>query len=127
MLPKVDLPHQAHSTVVVSSAGALFCGAALSGLLYWNRITDPLRLVVLERKFYFDEVYEFFVRNIQGTFAALLDFIDRWVVDFLVFRGSVALIRGAGVGLRHMQTGNVQTYAFLFGLGAVFLIWWLVL
>jgi hypothetical protein len=54
----------------------------------------------------------------------LLNFIDQWVLDIAVFRGTAALLRGIGDGFRHLQTGNVQVYAYLFGAGAVFIIWW---
>jgi NADH-quinone oxidoreductase subunit L len=102
-------------------------GASIAVLLYGGRVSEPLTARVLEpirRKFYFDEAYEFIVRNLQGTFAALLSFLDRWVLEFAVFRGISSFLRGFGTSLRQLQAGNVQIYAFLFGVGLVFLIWW---
>jgi len=47
----------------------------------------------------------------------VFDFVDRWLVDWFC----IGLVRGGtdftGRALRLMQTGNLQTYAFLFVLG----------
>lgn len=127
LLPAVQLPEAGHTTVFATSMVMLGLGFTLAALIYWNRVSDPLSaniLAPIRRKFYFDELYDYLVRNIQGTFAMLLSFIDQWVIDIMLFRGSAALLRGLGDGLRRLQTGSVQIYAFLFGAGAVLLIWW---
>ena len=60
----------------------------------------------------------------QGLLARLSAFVDRWIIDGVLVRGA----SGAtwGVGLRccgFFQVGNLQAYAFLFGLGVVGLIY----
>jgi NADH-quinone oxidoreductase subunit L len=126
LLPSMDVS-TGGQTVFVTSMVMLGLGFTLAALIYWNRVSEPLRANILtpvRNKFYFDELYDYLVRNIQGTFALLMSFIDQWVIEILLFRGSAALMRGLGDGLRRLQTGSVQVYAFLFGVGAVFLIWW---
>ena len=126
LLPKMQLPEHGH-VVMVCSIIALATGSSAALFIYWNRASEPLTLRILipiREKFYFDDIYNYLVRNIQGTFAMFLNFIDQWVLDITVFRGAAALLRGVGVGLRRLQTGNVQVYAFLFGAGTVLLIWW---
>jgi len=52
-----------------------------------------------------------------------MDWIDRWLVDW----ACIGLVRGgtdfSGRALRLMQTGNLQTYAFLFALGVAVVLW----
>ena len=92
-------------------------------MLYRNAATDPLPAklgglaTAMKNRFYFDEIYEATFIRAHDFIAAVADFIDRWVVDW----GCLGLIRGGtdftGRALRLMQTGNLQTYAFLFVLG----------
>ncbi|MGA2281292.1 MAG: NADH-quinone oxidoreductase subunit L [Verrucomicrobiota bacterium] len=97
--------------------------------LYRNAATDPLpaRLGVLatamKNRFYFDEIYEATFIRAHDSIAAVMDWIDRWVVEW----GGIGLVRGGtdftGRALRLMQTGNLQTYAFLFALGVAVVLW----
>jgi len=52
-----------------------------------------------------------------------MDVIDRWIVE----GACIGLIRGGtdftGRALRLVQTGNLQTYAFLFVLGVALLLY----
>ena len=77
----------------------------------------------MKNRFYFDEIYEATFIRAHDFIAAVADWIDRWVVDW----GGIGLVRGgtdfSGRALRLMQTGNLQTYAFLFVLGVAVLLW----
>jgi NADH-quinone oxidoreductase subunit L len=91
--------------------------------LYQNTASDPLPAklgglaTAMKNRFYFDELYEATFIRAHDFIAAVADFIDRWVVDW----GGIGLVRGgtdfSGRALRLLQTGNLQTYAFLFVLG----------
>jgi len=91
--------------------------------LYQDAANDPLpaRLgrfaTAMKNRFYFDEIYEATFIRAHDFIAAVMDWIDRWLVDW----GCIGLVRGgtdfSGRALRLMQTGNLQTYAFLFVLG----------
>ena len=98
-------------------------GVGLAWAIYYNRSEDPLHIKVLARKFYFDEFYD---RELVGglqVFANVWAWIDSWILDGLIIRGAAYLSVGAGELLKLFQTGNLQTYAFLFSLGGGLLIY----
>ena len=103
--------------------GFVLAGLALAYVLYWDAERDPLNIRVLANKFYFDEIYEQYVVGFQDYFARVLNWIDGWILDGLIIRGAAYLSVGVGEILRLFQTGSLQMYAFLFGLGGVALIY----
>jgi NADH-quinone oxidoreductase subunit L len=109
-------------------------GAALAGIfvafsLYKNATTDPLPAklgglaTAMKNKFYFDEFYEATFIRAHDFLAAVADWIDRWILEGAI----IGAIRGGtdltGRALRLAQTGNLQTYAFLFVLGVALLLY----
>ena len=112
-----------------SGLAAFAIGLFAAWKLYANTKTDPLpaKLGALSRamanRFYFDEIYEATVIRIHDTIAAVSDWIDRWIVEGFC----IGLVRGGtdltGRALRLVQTGNLQTYAFLFVLGVAVVLW----
>src|SRR5262249_8801470 len=82
---------------------------------------------VLRHKLYFDELYAWLVRWTQELLARASAFVDRWIVDAGAVGGSSRTTWGIGAGLRLIQVGNLQAYAFLFGLGVVALIYFAVI
>ena len=100
-------------------------GIVLAFSLYRNADTDPLPAklgglaTAMKNKFYFDEIYEATFVRAHDLIATVADYIDRWIVEGLC----IGFLRGGtdltGRGLRRFQTGNLQTYAFLFVLGVV--------
>jgi NADH-quinone oxidoreductase subunit L len=105
---------------------ATLAGAIVAIVLYRNRQTDPLNLAPLRQRLYFDEIYSFLIRATQGSLAKLSAFLDRWILDGAAIRGAGATTWGVGSLLRLFQVGNLQAYAFLFGLGIVGLIYFTV-
>jgi NADH-quinone oxidoreductase subunit L len=103
--------------------GAALAGATVAVVLYRNRQTDPIDLAPLRNRFYFDELYRFLISATQGVLARLSAFIDRWILDGAAIRGTSATTWGLGSLLRLLQVGNLQGYAFLFGVGIVGLIY----
>ena len=77
----------------------------------------------MKNKFYFDELYEATFVRAHDFIAAICDWIDRWLVEGFC----IGAIRGGtdltGRVLRLVQTGNLQTYAFLFVLGVAVVLW----
>ena len=77
----------------------------------------------MKNKFYFDDLYAATFVRLHDFFAAVLDFIDRWILE----GAGIGLIRGgtdlSGRVLRLVQTGNLQTYAFLFVLGVALVLY----
>ncbi len=69
-------------------------------------------------KWWFDELNHLLFIVIGGKIAAALWWFDRTIVDGTV-NGVGALTRGAGGGLRQVQTGRVQNYALGIAIGLI--------
>jgi NADH-quinone oxidoreductase subunit L len=80
----------------------------------------------VENKYYFDELYALIIKYVQGTIATLCELFDRWVLQKLGIGGLAGTTSMAGKTLRLLQTGNIQSYAFLFGLGVTVIIYYVV-
>ena len=108
---------------------AVVVGLLAAYALYNNAATDPLPAklgglaTAMKNRFYFDELYEATFIRIHDGLAMVADWIDRWVVEGFC----IGFVRGgtdlSGRALRLMQTGNLQTYAFLFSLGVAVLLY----
>ena len=101
----------------------MLLGAAGAIILYRRRFEDPLSINLLRHKFYFDELYRALINATQGFLARASGFIDRWIIDATVVRGSSGATWSFGALLRLMQVGNLQAYAFIFGLGIIWIIY----
>jgi NADH-quinone oxidoreductase subunit L len=109
--------------------GVALLGIFLAFLLYKNATNDPLPAklgklaVMMKNRFYFDEFYEATFIRAHDFIATVADWIDRWIVE----GACIGFLRGgtdlSGRALRLVQTGNLQTYAFLFVLGVALLLY----
>ena len=106
---------------------ALMLGVGLAIVLYRGRATEPVTLELLRRKLYIDDFYGWLIDWTQELLARVAAFIDRWVIDAGAVGGSSRGTWGIGALLRLIQVGNLQAYAFLFGLGVVALIYFVVM
>lgn len=110
-------------------------GFAVSALIYARAepSDEPVKnalgrlWTVLENKYYFDEAYLWIVRHVQGAIAAGCELFDRWVLQRLGIGGLTGATSLAGKTLRLLQTGSVQAYAFLFGLGLTLVIYYVLM
>ena len=105
---------------------ALIVGVGLAIALYHRCATEPINIELLRRKFYVDEFYGWLICWTQELLARVAAFIDRWVIDAGAVGGSSRGVWGIGAVLRLIQVGNLQAYAFLFGLGVIALIYFAV-
>jgi NADH-quinone oxidoreductase subunit L len=101
---------------VVSSIVAVCLGLAGIAVAWWiyaaRRATAPEAPKLLERKFYFDELYDaIFYRPAVLLAHGLLRFIERPLV-FGSLRELGEGMRELGTATRNLQTGLVRTYAF---------------
>ena len=102
---------------------AVVLGFSLAYAMYRRATSDPLaeHLGFLSRamrkKFYFDEIYDFVIRATHETLARIADFIDRALIEGFAVRGASGMTDVFGRALRLLQTGNLQTYTFLFAAG----------
>lgn len=64
---------------------------------------------ILYNRYYIDDLYNWIVRNIVLGISRLEQAFDAYIVDGLV-NGVAQTINGFGRGLRHVETGRVQSY-----------------
>jgi NADH-quinone oxidoreductase subunit L len=121
-------PHADEGTHIVPilATGAMLLGVIVAFLLYRNREADPSDFALFRRRFFIDELYAWLIGITQELLASVAAFFDRWIVDAGAVRGASGATWGVGALLRLMQVGNLQAYAFLFGLGIVGLIYFTV-
>src|SRR3989440_11285678 len=119
------VPREKEISLIVPALAimALVAGAAIAFLVYRNRDREPLHVDLVRRLFYFDEFYAWLIDRTQERLARIAAFFDHWIIDGGVVRGASGATLGFGSLLRLFQVGNLQAYAFLFGLGIVALIY----
>jgi NADH-quinone oxidoreductase subunit L len=109
---------------------AVLAGFAAAYGLYWKATKDPLpeKLGAVSRwmrnRFYFDELYEKTFIRAHNCLAAVAGWMDRVLIGGVVVRGTHGTTEFVGRALRLLQTGNLQTYAFLFALGVALVLFW---
>jgi NADH-quinone oxidoreductase subunit L len=114
----------------VSGLMAVLIGFAAARTLYVRVAKDPLpeKLGTLSRamqnRFYFDELYEATVIRLHEFLASCAAWIDRWIIAGFAVKGTHGTTEIIGRALRLLQTGNLQTYAFLFALGVALVLFW---
>ncbi|HWD18843.1 MAG TPA: NADH-quinone oxidoreductase subunit L [Verrucomicrobiae bacterium] len=103
--------------------GAFVVGLALSFALYAKAASDPLPralpslMSAMRNRFYFDELYAWLIAMTHEALAEVASLVDRWVISGMVVRGAHGATEFMGRALRLLQTGNLQTYSFLFAAG----------
>jgi NADH-quinone oxidoreductase subunit L len=124
----LDLPHETVTNLVVPVLAiiALLAGSGLGFFLYRRRQNERFDIPLLRRRFYIDEFYRWLIESTQENLARFSAFIDRWIIDALAVRGAASATWGTGALARLIQVGNLQAYAFFFGLGIVVLIYFTV-
>jgi NADH-quinone oxidoreductase subunit L len=121
----LPLPSEEQVNFVVPALAivALLAGAGLGFGIYRNRQEERFDIALLRNRFYVDEFYSWLIDSTQEALATLSAFVDRWIIDAGAVRGASSGTWGAGALLRLIQVGNLQAYAFLFGLGIVALVY----
>jgi len=113
--------------VTFVSVGAVVLGVVAAFLLYAGKDKDPLSIPLFRERFYIDRFYDnIVVRYFQDAFAAIVHFFDELLINGLLAGG---LSRGAvsfGNLFRKLQSGQLQGYAYAFGLGVVLVIYFTV-
>jgi NADH-quinone oxidoreductase subunit L len=109
----------------LAGIGATIFGFSFAYSLYADAGKDPLpeKLGPLARamcnRFYFDELYTGLITITHEAVSRLADWFDRWIIAGFGVRGLHGSTEIFGRALRLVQTGNLQTYAFLFVAGVV--------
>ncbi len=119
-----DHPHAMNIPLMLMSSVIAIGGIGLAYVMYVK--SPKLAASVAERfasgyqlstnKFFFDELYEFFIVNPLTFFSVVLRILDQYVVDGIVnLIGQLPSLLGFSV--RPIQNGLVQFYALLMALG----------
>lgn len=108
--------------------GMVIFGLSIACAAYWGAAADPFpaRLPRLSRalrnRLYLDEIYQATVIPLHDGIAALAAGVDRWIVRGFFVNGLSGGMDLFGRALRLLQTGNLQTYAFLFVAGVALVV-----
>ena len=120
--------HAPNPLVLAASLVVVVFGMLVANTLYSGAKADPLPAKLgllakaLRQRFWFDEIYQWLIDQVQENLAKLADAIDRWVIAGLLVRGTHGTTELAARVLRLAQTGNLQTYAFWFAAGMAVLL-----
>ena len=110
---------------MIGGLTAAVIGITLAWRLYGTAKDDPLPSRIgnaagwCRDRFYFDEAYETLSKYTQELLAKATDWLDRWIIASLGVKGTAGVTHITGSLLRLLQTGNLQTYALLFVLGVL--------
>src|SRR5262249_24452994 len=117
---KEEAERSTELTFTVLSVLVAFAGLGLAWLLYVkrpelpDRITTSIRgmYVLVKNKYYVDEIYNtLFVTPLMAISTYVFwRGVDQGVIDGTV-NGLGSTSKGIGQGLRHMQSGNIRSYA----------------
>lgn len=128
-LAPVVFEHEGHVNLglIAISAMLLVFGIGLAWWGYRGESSEPMGLNpvarLLARKFFIDEVYARLIKIFQDGLAAFASFFDRAVLDGVVARLPAAGAFRLGSAMRRLQSGNLQSYSFVFGLGVLLVIY----
>ena len=128
MAQRLLMPFRDSPLAATAGLLAAALGFAAAYALYADALKDPLpeKLGGLARairnRFYLDEFYEATFIRLHDFLGTLAAWFDRWLIAGLAVRGTHGTTEFFGRALRLLQTGNLQTYAFLFALGVALLL-----
>jgi NADH-quinone oxidoreductase subunit L len=115
---------EGHLLILGASITALILGLAAGFSLYKGKESDPLSIPLLKNRFYIDGIYDnFIVRYFQDAFAAIVGFLDEFLINGLLVGGFSRAAESTGNLFRKVQSGSLQGYAFAFGLGVLLVIY----
>ncbi len=127
--PAYERPeHLIHVNLIsIVSVVALIVGVLAGLALYAGKEKDPVSIPLFRNRFYLDAIYDNgIVRYLQDGFAAIVHFLDEILINSILVGGLTRLAETLGNFFRKAQSGNLQAYAFTFGLGVLLLIYFTV-
>ncbi|QJE98757.1 NADH-quinone oxidoreductase subunit L [Luteolibacter luteus] len=113
--------------VPMTSITAVILGVVAGFVLYSGKDKDPISIPFFRDRFKIDDLYDnVIVRYFQDAFAAIIHFFDEFLINGLIVGGSGRIAESFGGLFRRVQSGNLQGYAFAFGLGVILVIYFTV-
>ena len=119
-----------HWDLVGYSMALVAIGTFLGVWFYWGGRLDrstklaewqPTIYQMIQRKFYFDDLYQFVINRIVLGLSFVISWFDRYVVNDTGVDGSGELTKYSGFILKHLQTGRVPNYALAIVIGVIML------
>ena len=115
------------SPVLYYSVGAFVVGLVFAVYFYKDKKEDPINIPLFRNKFYIDEFYAGIVKWFQDILAAVVHFLDEFVINGMLVGGLTRIAQGTGNLFRNYgQSGNLQHYAFISGAGILLAIYFTV-
>jgi NADH-quinone oxidoreductase subunit L len=126
--------HALEYLLMAASLGVALSGIFLARQWYLKRNDIPASLsnafprtyTLLTRKYYIDEIYDAVIVQpvVRGSEKLLWRIVDVGMIDWSV--NAIARVTGViGRTMRLVQTGVTQSYAFIFLLGVVAILGWI--
>lgn len=110
-----------------ASLGAFAVGAAAAFVFYFKKDHDPLAnnpvSKVFANRFYVDKLYGQLVKYGINIKAATIDFLDEFVIGGLIVGGLARFSAAVGQLFNRAQSGSLQTYSLLMGVGVLLVIY----
>ncbi|MDQ8187072.1 NADH-quinone oxidoreductase subunit L [Pelagicoccus sp. SDUM812002] len=107
-----------HGTVMMHGIGAWLIGLVLAWVIYGagsreDRFGGPV-YAVLQKKFFFDEAYDFYIAKIQQRVALTIHFFEQIALSGLIIRGAAGVAGLVGIGLKSLHVGSLHQYVYWF-------------
>jgi NADH-quinone oxidoreductase subunit L len=129
--------HGAHHgfDLLAASSLILAVGGFLTAFILYRARTKGVRQSfkvlqlpgqALDHKWFFDDVYDAFIKYVQGRIAYGFDVFERYVIVEWTVNGWARFVGRMGNTVRQLQTGVVQFYAFVFTLGVTAMIYFFI-
>jgi NADH-quinone oxidoreductase subunit L len=113
-----------HAIILGASIASLVLGLIAGFLLYKGKEKDPVSIPLFRNRFYVDSLYDnFIVRYFQDAFSAIIGFFDEFLINGLIVGGLSRAAESLGNLFRKVQSGSLQGYAFVFGLGVILVVY----
>jgi NADH-quinone oxidoreductase subunit L len=117
--------------MLVISAVLSLGGLAIAWAVYYRpdknvdtlERTTPSIFAFLRSKLYFDEVYLFYVKNVQQRVANVVAFLEQILIQGVLVRGSGGVATLVGIAARRSHTGSLNAYLYWFATGVI--VFWL--
>lgn len=110
-----------------ASLAAFAVGLALAFVFYFNKKEDPLAnnpvSKLFANRFYVDELYGQIVKYAVNLKAAVIDFLDEFIIGGLIVGGLARASASVGQVFNRLQSGSLQTYSLLMGVGILLVIY----
>lgn len=118
-------PHGSDKTLMIVISAVASLGGLLLALLIYGAGAKEDRMqaklgglyALCKSRFYFDEVYGYYVKKVQDRLAAVLDFLDTFIIQGLMVRLSAGIVGLLGILARALHTGSVAAYVWWFFVG----------